>query len=58
MKELFKKDPNWDYPKKIAIASELSMTLQQVSKWNWDHRKKLGLPTDRRQAAKKTKQKK
>ena len=45
--EYFQQKQVWDYPMKIAIAEELNMTLSQVSKWNWDHRKKLGISTER-----------
>ena len=47
LKEIYAQDPVWDYSKKITIAEELGMTLQQVSKWNWDHRKKNGVSTVR-----------
>ena len=47
LKEIYAQDPVWDYSKKITIAEELGMTLQQVSKWNWDHRKKNGVSTIR-----------
>ena len=47
LKEIYDQDPVWDYSKKITIAEELGMTLQQVSKWNWDHRKKNGVSTVR-----------
>ena len=43
----FKRKPVWDYAEKVAIAEELSMTFGQVSKWNWDHRKKQGMSTKR-----------
>ena len=43
----FNQQPFWDYPTKIAICEKLGMTLAQVSKWNWDHRKKLGIATTR-----------
>ena len=46
--DYFEKDPNWDYPTKICIAEQIGMTFSQVSKWNWDHRKKLGMSTERR----------
>ena len=59
LREFYKEDPVWDYSKKIEIAVELGMTLNQVSKWNWDHRKKLGISTEREQSkAKNKKQKK
>ena len=41
----FNRNPKWDYATKIAIAESLGMTLAQVAKWNWDHRKKLGIST-------------
>lgn len=47
LKEIYAQEPVWDYSKKITIAEELGMTLQQVSKWNWDHRKKNGVSTIR-----------
>ncbi len=34
------KDPNWDYEKKCELALLLNFTFAQVSKWNWDRRKK------------------
>lgn len=34
------KDPNWDYEKKCELALALNFTFAQVSKWNWDRRKK------------------
>ena len=43
----FKKQPVWDYAMKIAIGQSLGMTLSQVSKWNWDQRRKLGMDTSR-----------
>ena len=43
----FKRKSVWDYAEKVAIAEELGMTFGQVSKWNWDHRKKLGMHTKR-----------
>lgn len=43
----FNRRPVWDYAEKVAIAEELNMTFGQVSKWNWDHRKKMGVSTKR-----------
>ena len=40
-------NPEWTFSTKIKIAKQIGMTLNQVSKWNWDQRKKLGLRTDR-----------
>jgi hypothetical protein len=34
------KNPNWDYQKKCDLALRLNFTFGQVSKWNWDRRKK------------------
>lgn len=48
----FNRNPIWDYPTKIAIAEQLGMTFGQISKWNWDHRKKLGMCTTRTKAKK------
>ena len=45
--EYFKKNPNWSYATKMEIAAQIDMTPNQVSKWNWDQRKKLGMPTER-----------
>ena len=50
--EYFEQKQVWDYPMKIAIAEELNMTLSQVSKWNWDHRKRLGMQTNSRKLKK------
>ena len=46
--EYFEKKPTWNYAEKVAIAVELDMTFSQVAKWNWDQRKKLGMPTERK----------
>lgn len=43
----FKKDPNWSYQKKVDLALRLGFTFAQVSKWNWDMRKKEGIETKR-----------
>jgi len=43
----FKRQPVWDHATKISIAESLGMTLNQVSKWNWDQRKKEGISTQR-----------
>ena len=45
--EYFNKNPNWSYATKMEIAAQIDMTPNQVSKWNWDQRKKLGMPTER-----------
>lgn len=34
------KNPRWDYQKKCDLALALNLTFGQVSKWNWDRRKK------------------
>ena len=34
------KDPKWPYQKKVDLALLLNFTFGQVSKWNWDRRKK------------------
>lgn len=44
----FSKKQTWTFADKIRISQEIGMTHQKVSKWNWDHRKKLGLDTKRR----------
>jgi len=41
----FERNPVWDFATKVALGDQLGMTLAQVSKWNWDHRKKLGIDT-------------
>ena len=46
--EFFERDPNWTYATKMKIASTIGMTPNQVSKWNWDQRKKLGMSTARK----------
>ena len=53
--EHFNKNPVWDLRTKILIAESLGMTIGQVAKWNWDHRKKLGLDTSHSKRAKKDK---
>ena len=48
--EHFERNPVWNYQKKLHIAESLGMTLSQVSKWNWDERKKKGMCTQRTKA--------
>ena len=48
LQDYFDKDPNWTYAVKMEIAAQIGMTPNQVSKWNWDQRKKEGLPTERK----------
>ena len=40
MEAEYLKNPNWDYQKKCDLAILLNFTFSQVSKWNWDRRKK------------------
>ena len=47
LQQYFDKDPVWDYFTKVRIAAEIEMTFNQVSKWNWDRRKKIGFSTNR-----------
>ena len=47
----FDRDPNWSYKTKMEIARTIGMTPNQVSKWNWDQRKKLGMSTERKKKA-------
>jgi hypothetical protein len=44
----FLKDPNWSYQKKVDLAIALGFTFAQVSKWNWDMRKKEGIEISRK----------
>ena len=46
--EYFNANPIWDYTLKVTIAKELGMTFNQISKWNWDQRKKMGIIINRR----------
>ena len=41
----FNQSPIWDYQLKVHIAEELGMTFNQVGKWNWDYRRKVGIQT-------------
>ena len=45
--DYFNLNPIWDYETKVRIAEEIGMTFNQVSKWNWDYRKKQGISTAR-----------
>lgn len=47
----FSKKQTWTYADKIRISQEVGMTPHKVSKWNWDHRKKLGLDTTTKRRA-------
>ena len=51
LQDEFDRDPNWNFKKKMEIASAIGMTPNQVSKWNWDQRKKLGMSTERKKKA-------
>ena len=53
LNQFFNQNPDWTYALKMRIAQEIGMTPNQVSKWNWDQRKKLGMPTERKQRGKK-----
>jgi len=44
----FNENPTWSMARKIQIAEEIGMTFHQVSKWNWDHRRKMGISTARK----------
>lgn len=47
--EEFKEYPyKWDIEKCVEMGNKIGMDRQQVSKWNWDHRKKEGIDTSRR----------
>jgi hypothetical protein len=49
LRQEFEKDPvKWDIEKCVEIGNNIGMDRQQVSKWNWDHRKKYGFDTSRR----------
>ena len=43
----FAKNPVWDLSDKIRIGEAVGLTPNQVAKWNYDHRKKLGIDTSR-----------
>jgi len=40
------KSSHWDYQKKVDLALKLGLTFPQVSKWNWDRKKKEALGMD------------
>lgn len=50
--EEFNKNHNWTFKDKIMIAEKIGMTVQQVSKWHWDYRKKQGIDTKRKKKSK------
>lgn len=45
--EEFKKNYKWSYEHSVKIGQRIGMTFHQVSKWNWDQRKKEGIATER-----------
>lgn len=47
LKKEFELSTVWSYSHKVKIAKAIGMTFHQVSKWNWDYRKKMGLSTKR-----------
>ena len=49
MAQKFEKNPEkWSTPECIKIGLRIRMDEVQVSKWNWDERKKRNLDTSRR----------
>ena len=48
LEEAFEQNPNWSMAEKIQIGAKVGMTPSQVGKWNWDHKKKLSMTTDRK----------
>ena len=44
MLEYFEQDPDWDFRKKIEIATKLGLTAAQVKKWNYDEKKRRDMP--------------
>mmetsp|Transcript_16279 Transcript_16279/g.11469 ORF Transcript_16279/g.11469 Transcript_16279/m.11469 type:complete len:101 (+) Transcript_16279:1024-1326(+) len=38
----------WSFDKKRELAIKFGMSVNQVSKWNWDRRKKDGIDTTRK----------
>ena len=47
LREKFDEEPVWSYSKKMQIAEEIGMTVNQVSKWNWDERRLHNMSTKR-----------
>ena len=47
LREKFNDEPVWSYAKKMQIAEEIGMTVNQVSKWNWDERRLHNISTKR-----------
>ena len=48
LKKEFKKKPFWDEDDKFRIGKKLGLEPVKVGKWNWDERKKQGIPTERK----------
>ena len=48
LQEYFDRSPVWSHTTKMEIALKIGMTPGQVSKWNWDMRKKMGMSTERK----------
>ena len=47
LNKYFDENPVWSFKVKMEIAAQIDMTPNQVSKWNWDRRKNLGMSTAR-----------
>ena len=47
LNKYFDENPVWSFKVKMEIAAQIDMTPNQVSKWNWDKRKNLGMSTAR-----------
>ena len=45
MKEYFERNYVWSIETKIEIGSKIGLSLCQIKKWNFDERKRRGLPT-------------
>ena len=51
LQEVFDGDQDWS----LLLNYRRQMTFHQVSKWNWDYRKKMGISTARQKKDTKTK---
>ena len=42
--EYFDQDHDWDFQKKMVIAKTIGLNLCQVKKWNYDEKRRRGMP--------------
>ena len=48
LKQKFNENPEWNEDEIEAIGKHIGLDARQVLKWNWDQKKKKGIPSSRK----------